>query len=222
MTKTTNHKKLIVLALAIIALVLVSSVLKNQPSVVDQPTLTLSDNHPNTQNFDLLLPDDWPYTDTAIKDVQSLTPNQSLLFGIVPSANENGVHYFITTAPNPTVENQRLLSVYKYHDDYNFERIYRVSYGPEKGLTGIRSGTHIDLHAIGYDNNNLIILAQDADSSPGRCTEVLTLGRQADDDVYEMLSLDLSDPFRSGLQPYRVPDDTYNQALAKQNNCPIE
>lgn len=171
------------------------------------------------QNFTFSMPEEWKYFKNASKDIQTLTPNQQLNFGVVESKNENGIYYFATTAPVSDNNTQSLQSIYSYTKDFQFERVYKLLTDPAKTFPGIRPGASINLHVIGHDDYNLIVLAQDADDSPGPCTEVLTLGRDADDMAREMLSLDLYDPYAKGLQPYRVPDDAYQAALDRQNAC---
>jgi hypothetical protein len=219
MAKVSQNNALIALALIVIGVLIVAFMLTKETPPVDNEEVDEHYSGADAQNFNFLMPEAWSYTDNAMKDVQTLTPGQVLQFGIVPSKNDNGVYYFAAAAPDPKVEGNTLWSVYQYNSDYTFERIYRVSYGPEKGLDGIREGAEIALHPIGHDGYKLIIMAQDAMSSPGVCAEVLTFGREADDEVYEMLSLDLLEPYHSGLQPYEVPDDIYDQALERQNDC---
>ena len=171
------------------------------------------------KNFAFIMPDAWKYFKNANKDIQALTPNQQLNFGVVESQNDSGMYYFATSAPVSDNNTQSLHGIYTYTSDYQFERIYKLTTDPAKNFSGLRTGANVVLHAIGHDDYKLIILAQDVDVSPGRCTDVYTLGRESDDIAREMLSLDLTNPYAKGLEPYRVPDDTYQAALARQQTC---
>lgn len=220
MAKVSQNNALLALLLIIVGAVVVAFMLTKETPPVNNNEVEEPIENGSAQNFNFLMPEAWSYTDNAMKDVQTLTPGQVLQFGIVPSNANNGMYYFTTAAPDPKDETKTLWSIYAYNgQDYSFERIYRVSYGPENGLEGIREGAEIALHAVGHDDNELVIMAQDADSSPGPCAEVLTFGREDNDDVYEMLSLNLTDPYHSGLRPYEVPREIYEQALERQNEC---
>lgn len=219
MNKKAQNNALIALFLIVLGAIVVAFMLTKDTDPVDNIEVEEHIDAGPTQNFNFLMPEAWSYSENAVKDIQTLTPGQVISFGIVPSKNDEGVYYFVTEAPDPKNDKQELWSFYQYNNDYTFERVYRLSLGDNKGLAGIREGATIDLHAVAHDDYKLIILAQDADSSPGPCTEVLTLGRDEDDDVYEMLSLDLLNPYHSGLQPYEVPDDVYQEALERQNKC---
>jgi hypothetical protein len=222
MAKNSSNSTLIALLVIIIGVVVISFMLTKNTAPVDNVEVEVPYSGAPAQNFNFAMPDVWDYTENALKDIQTLTPNQTMSFGVVASANDSGAFYFATTAPDPKDATKTLHSIYQYNNDLSFERIYRVTYDDTKAAPGLAKGVVTALHPIGHDGYKLIILAQDADSSPGPCTEVLTLGRDTDDEVYEMLSLNLLDPFGEGLRPYQVPDEIYDAALQRQNNCSMD
>lgn len=168
-------------------------------------------------NFDFILPDDWSFTDNAMQDIQTLTPNQQITFGIVKDPTDDTRAYFASYAPDPNDTEKVLLSVYSYNTlTYEFERIFRRSYSA--GFPGLREEAQPVFHVVGYDEGKLIILAQDADDSPGPCTEILTLGRENNDVAREMLAMNLESPYDL-MVPYQVPDEIYSSALQKQESC---
>ncbi len=222
MTKITEQKSVIwvlIIIIAVTALVLsLNSDSSSTATKVTETTQTAS----STQNFGFMTPAEWPGTSRALAAIQSLTPEQTFDFGIVADPQNTDLYYFEATSPDAKFPSRRLHSFYAYNNqDYTFERIYRLTLGPVLEFDGLSSDAIVDLHVIGVDADKLIVLAQNADTSPGPCTEVLTLGREADDQDYEMLSLDLLDPYQTGLQPYSVPEEIYSKALEKQSNCVI-
>lgn len=170
-------------------------------------------------NYSFLMPEDWKYFKNAQKDIQSLTPDQSLNFGVVESKNDAGRYYFTTTARDAQDDTKALQSIYAYTSDYQFERIYKLTTSSTQTFPGIHEGAQVVFHAIGHDGNKLIVLAQDISDSPGPCTEVYMLGRESDDIAREMFSLNLADPYAKGLEPYRVPDEVYNEAMERSAAC---
>lgn len=172
----------------------------------------------SAQNFSMILPNDWKYTKNAQEDIQELMPNQILQFGIVQDPTEISRYYFIADAqtdPNTVMHN-----IYVYDaTNYTFERIYKFPTSIDKGFDGIRTGAFINFHLLAIDEDQLVILAEDAEDSPGPCTEVLTLGRDSTDAARELLSINLSNPYNQGLQPYQVPEEIYQAALDRQNDC---
>jgi|GEM_PF-3319546 len=228
MAKVRHNNALIALSLIVICAVIVAFMLTKEAAPVDNSEVKERFENGAIQNFNVLSLEAWGYVRTAQQDIQELTPGQQIGSGIVTDPTNPAVSYFISSAPDPDNEMEMTLySVYAYNtEDYTFERIYRVSYGftrdPErtsKGVPGLQEDIQITLQPVGYDSGKLIILAQDAESPPGPCAEFLTLGRLPGDKVYEMLSLNLLDPFAQGLQTYEVPEDIHNQALERQNEC---
>lgn len=226
MTKQQQANFLLVGLIGVVFLGCIVALQLTKPDADDATSDDLGEapyNGEPAKNFTFVMPDSWKYAKNARKDIQSLTPNQELNFGVVESKNDLGMYYFATTAPDANNIGGFIQSIYSYNNQYQFERVYKLSTAPEKTFPGIELGTHpgahIILHAIGHDGYKLIVLAQNADDSPGPCTEPLTLGRDASDKVREMLSLDLLDPYAKGLQPYRVPDDVYQAAVERENTC---
>lgn len=175
------------------------------------------ENNEPAVSFDFLLPDDWSFTDNAMEDIQTLTPGQQITFGIVEDPTDDTHAYFASYAPDPNDDEKVLLSVYNYNTKtYEFERIFRRSYGTD--FPGLREGATPVFHVVGYDEGKLIILAQDADDSPGPCTEVLVLGRENEDIAREMLAMNLESPYDL-MVPYEIPEEVYSAALEKQDSC---
>jgi hypothetical protein len=214
------------LALGLIALLAIVCVVALQlTKLADKnPTNGDPDEAPHmgqaADNFAFIQPTDWKFTKNAAVDIQSLAPGQEINTGIVQSLNDEGIYYFATSAGNPNETPETLQSIYKYDaPTYTFERIYRLTTDTSENFPGIRPGANLRLHALGHDGYNLIVLARDADISPGPCAELYTFGRDSDDLNGEMLSINLLDPFAKGLEPYRVPDDVYQAALKRQSAC---
>ncbi len=226
MPKVPQNRLVVYLALAII--IIVALIYQARQADLDNTAVlpVPASSTDKLANFDFIMPEAWPLTERAQTAIAELTPNQSLQFGIVSNPTTPELVYFGTSAPDPKNAGYTLASIYAYDtSNYTFERIYRRSFASGE-LAGINergnAGLSYNFHIIGYDTDKLVVLAQDADDSPGRCTEVLTLGRDADDLAREMFSLNLLDPYAKGLEPYRVPDEAYNEALKRQNECIIE
>ncbi len=203
--------------LAVIIGVLITVI---QTGVFEKTSEVVTDQKPTVSavSFNYLLPDSWNLKSRAQKAIQSISENQMIEFGVVKDPTNEKIFYF--AASKFDLDAQTVLnSVYRYDtNDYTFERIYRRTFS--KGdLSGIHEQAFPILHVLGYDNGKLVILAEDYDDSPGPCTEPLVLGRDADDEVREMMSLDLNDPFKKGLESYRLPDSTYEAAIEKQDEC---
>lgn len=220
MNKQSQSNLLLGLVVVVVLGACVAAVLMTQKAADDQRANeeAVIDAGP-TQNFSMVSPADWSFSDNATKNIQSLTPNQTISFGIVNHPTEANTAYFATIAPDASDETMNLASFYKYNTtDRTFERVYRKSF--TKGdIKGIQPNALYDFHVLGYDNGKLVVLAQDLNDSPGPCTEPLTLGRESDDIAREMFSLDLSDPYAKGLQAYQVPNDVYEAASDKQAVC---
>lgn len=168
-------------------------------------------------SFAYLLPDQWSSLDTAMEDIQILTPEQQITFGILPDPTDDSQVYFASYAPDPNEGEDILLSVYNYNTvTHEFERLFRRSY--RNNFPGLHEDAKPIFHVVGYDDGKLIILAQDINDSPGPCTEVLTLGREKDDVAREMLAMNLDSPYDL-MVPYSVPGEIYNEALQKQESC---
>lgn len=190
---------------------------RNGPGTATDNESSADEDSVPAVTFDYVMPDDWAFTAHAMKDIQALTPEQQITFGVVTDPTNETHAYFASAAPDPNDAEKVLLSVYNYNTEtYEFERIFRKSYGT--GFPGLRKEAMPVFHVIGYDEGKLIILAQDGDDSPGPCTEVLTLGRENDDIAREMLSMNLESPYDL-MVPYQVPGDIYNAALQKQESC---
>ncbi len=170
-------------------------------------------------NFSFLMPEEWDYLNNAEKDIQTLTLGQDIRFGIVQDPIEPRVFYFGSVATDPKDSSQQLMSIYRYDTtNYNFERLYKKTYAAGD-IEGIREGADYDFHVIAFDQMKLVVLLQDGSDSPGPCTEVYRLGREEDDIARELYSLDLADPYAKGLEPYRFPDEVYEEAAEKEEAC---
>lgn len=214
---------IVVLGACVVAIKLTQTAADKQAA---EELAEVSENSSSKQNFTFIMPETWKYFKNANTDIQGLLPGQRLQFGIVSDPTQVGVAYFVSTASDPSDETSTLLSVYKYTErDYTFERIYKKSF-PQGSIPGIPtppgelSYALYTFHALAYDDGQLVILSQYVDDSPGPCTEPITLGRS--NPVRPIFSLDLADPFHSGLQPYRVPDDVYEAALQRQSDCLVD
>ncbi|MDQ5951992.1 MAG: hypothetical protein QG626_119 [Patescibacteria group bacterium] len=220
----TTQKRGEIYALIFVGLVLVAAGISifvtdkaAEKQAATEEAEALSNTEP-AQNFTMILPSDWKYYKNAGEDIQDLMPNQSIQFGVIQDPTEPSRYYFIADAQSD--ETTTAHNVYTYDTtNYTFERIYRFSTSIDKDFDGIRSGAFINFHALAYDDGKLVILAEDADDSPGPCTEVLTLGRDSTDRAREMLSIALSDPYHEAMQPYVVPDNVYQEALERQSAC---
>ena len=218
MKKQAQNHALIALLLIVIGAVVVAFMLTKENLPVDNVEVEEHLEAGPTQNFNTIAPEAWAYADNAVADIQALTPGQVISYGIVQSKNDQGVYYFITSAPDPKNDEKTLWSFYQYNSDYTFERVYRLSLEKGEDLPGIDEDVNIEFQPVGPDDYELIILARTTDLPVDPCEEPLAMGR-GDGGSYEMLSLDLLNPYHTGLQPYTVPEEIYIEAHNRQNEC---
>ncbi|MFZ2681650.1 MAG: hypothetical protein WAZ14_00940 [Patescibacteria group bacterium] len=169
--------------------------------------------------FGFLMPTNWAHLEKVEKNLQELTPNQVIRFGIVSDPFNADIVYFTAIAPDPDNADRILLSVYQQNTvDYAFTRLYKRAFA--KGdIRGIQPEATYDFHAIGYDKGQLIILAQDNTDVITPCTEIVTLGYAGSDLAREIYSLNLADPYAHGLEAYQVPKDIYTEARTQEREC---
>lgn len=165
---------------------------------------------------DFLHPEDWAFKERAEKDIQSLGKGQYVQFGVVEDPVEEEIVYFATAAFDDETEENKL-SIYRYNErTYDFERVYRGSYG-QGDSSYLHEKAWPVWNVIGYDKNGLIVLLEDGDNSPGPCAEPLLVGTD-NDKVAALLRLDLSDP-SSGLAEWTAPQDLIDDAEERQTAC---
>lgn len=212
----------------IAALVIIYIVVNKTPATEEQvsnetETTQISDStDPAEQmsgnSFDYLLPDDWGLTERAEQGIASLASDQTIEFGIVTDPNNENVVYFSSTVFDDELEEQ-LVSVYKYQtDNYNFERLFRTSYG-EGRFPNLDEPNFVVLHVVGYEDGKLIILAQDSDDSPGPCAEPILMGWDENrGTIRNLLTLDIAEPY-SGFEEYTPPEEVAGAARERQTQC---
>lgn len=173
---------------------------------------------PSTPFLASTMPEDWLRYENAMKDIQTLTPNQTIAPLIVDDPSDSDVVYFATNAWSDAASKETL-SIYKYTEStYSFERIWRNSYAPGD-VTWIPSESAVPVWSLaGYDNGKLIVLMTDADNSPGPCAQLLLVGLANDGVGAGLFALDLARP-SSGLVPYTPPDALILEATAAEESC---
>ncbi len=192
MKNASQNNLLIALVLIVIGAVIVAFMLTKDSGPADDDVVD-AQNDATAQNFICIASEEWSYYEDASNDIQELTPDQVIGKGIVNDPNEEEFAYFIAEAPN-TEEETVLLSVYKYNTgNYTFERIYR------KTFSTIAREKEQDFYfsLIGYDAGKLAIMK----------TSTLLNGPDDEENVNELFSINLSDPFAAGLTPYEIPQD---------------
>ena len=205
----------------VIAIILISSILKTEDiavlpdsnEVLDETTRVV-----DASNFEYIIPEEWEFYENAIEDIQSLESNQTIEFGVVQDPLENNFVYFAIQQKLMESGDTRI-SLYKYNeDDYSFERLWRKSinnhdeYGTED--------THLYfpvMHVIGYENNNLIVLFQPGDDSPGPCSNPWLMGWE-DRSMRNMMSIDLENPYDS-FEGYTPSDEVIEAAEDAVEEC---
>lgn len=169
------------------------------------------------QQFGGLLPEDWDLYEKANKNIQTLGTGQTITFYVVSDPDNENLVYFASSAYDTTLR-ENMLSIYRYQlDDNNFERLFRTRYG-EGRFPMLEAGIPV-LHVLGYDSGKLVLLVQDLDDSPGRCTEPLLLGVGEDrGEIRNLITMDISDPY-AGFEEYTPPQDVLDTAQEAQDAC---
>lgn len=221
MLRHTSQKTIITAGvIAIVAAVALIIALRDAaPNFSGSPENNESGRYASSKNFTHLVPSEWNYHRAALKDIQTLTPNQEITLGVVYDPTQEEIAYFATVAGDPEKGEDAVLGIYRYDtSDYTFERIYRKVLPPED-FPGIAGYEYRVWHVVGYDQGKLVVLTQYPSYAPEVCDDILTRGRKKEDNATQMLSLDLSDPFAKGLVPYSIPDDEYKAALDREKDC---
>ena len=73
------------------------------------------------------------------------------------------------------------------------------------------------MHVLGYENNNLIVLFQPVDDSPGPCSSPWLMGWK-DRAMRNMMTLDLTDPY-GGFTEYTPSDGVIDMAEDAVDEC---
>lgn len=215
--KTSAVRNPVIVGVALAAVVIIALSVKH---TLIAPELTGQDAR---QNFIGLMPSDWSGAARAEKDIQSLAPKQKIEWYVVKDPTDESIVYFasdVMTTSNKVSSTD--LSVFRYNTaSYEFERIYRGTFA-QGSIEGLDDSVAPVFHVLGYDHGNLVILAQDGSDSPGPCTMPLTLGRTDADQIREMLSLNIADPYKAGLTAYTVPEHVLADQDARSQACEEE
>lgn len=205
----------VILALLIGVAVLFKT--KEQPQLTaPYKTDVTSEDLTNTVYFTFSTPDTWVFKEQAEKDIRILGEDQSIQYGVIEDPAQKEIVYFATVAFDEEAEENKL-SIYRYNElTYEFERIYRGSFG-KGGSSYLGKNAWPVWRLIGYDHGKLVVLLEDGDNSPGPCAEPLLIGMD-NPSVAALFTLDLQDP-SSGLSEYTPPDDAVEAAETVQETC---
>lgn len=215
------YQYIIATVLIIVGIILIASSFKNEEveilpearDVINQTTRVVE-----ATNFEYMIPEDWEFFDNADKDIQALQDDQTITFGIVRDPLEDNYVYFATH--NIFKEaGETLISLYKYNeDDYSFERLWRKTFtiDDENKILDV-SPYWPTMHVLGYENNNLIVLFQHVDDSPGPCSNPWLMGWE-DRSSRNMMSIDLADPY-GGFTEYIPSDEVIETAEDAVDEC---
>lgn len=214
-------KYIIAVVLVIVGIILVASSLRNDKvellpvarDVINQTTRVV-----NATNFEYIIPENWEFYDNAMEDIQALQEDQTITFGIVRDPLEDNYVYFATHSVFKEA-GETLISLYKYNeDDYSFERLWRKTFtiDDEDKILDV-SPYWPTMHVLGYENNNLIVLFQQIDDSPGPCSSPWLMG-WGDRSTRNMMTLDLTDPY-GGFDEYTPSDKVIDMAEDAVDEC---
>ncbi len=165
---------------------------------------------------------DWVDHDLATKNLEVLGEDQYIEDYVVTDPTDSNIVYFTTYAPccgYGTPEGDIEMSVYRYYmDNHNFERLYHATHDQEGSFSYLGEGIP-QLHALGYDNGRLIILARiyDHRADPS-CTDLLLLGTDNRDNNSNLLSISIDDPY-AGFEEYTPPEEILEAARNWQAEC---
>lgn len=224
--KHSKYANIVIGVLAVIVGILLIAILQNTQSPQDStgtdpeqmdPEVAMEEPPAITFEFDAL--EDWELLERATEGVQDLARGQELEFGIVTDPSDEKFVYFATSVYD-TRKKENLVSVYKYNtENFNFERLFRRSYSVGD-FTFLAEEAIPNFHVIGYDDGQLVILAQDMNDSPERCAQPLLLGAEHDD-VRTLISMSINDPY-AGFNEYTPPQEVIDDAKSAQALCQDE
>ncbi len=211
--------------LIIIIVILAWSFLKEKNEIVglvdqnstDTPDAT--DEIIEAQNYEYMDPENWEFYDNAMEDIQVLSEDQTIEYGVVRDPIDENYVYFASSTPTDEY-GAVLLSIYKYNeDDYSFDRIWRaaVSNGESFGLTANSDSIPV-VRVIGYDDEKLILVISDAELPMFNCEFPWLLGWQNRIDTTRMVSISLNDPY-SGFNDYIPPEDVVDLFKETAPDC---
>jgi hypothetical protein len=211
----------VVIILVILAVALANTKNDSNSDFLDQPATDTSDESASDDGesllgvmYDYINPFEWQHQERAIEAVSSLADNQILNYGIVADPNNPSVRYFSTSVIDEEQE-EILLSVYRYNSsDYTWVRLYRQTYTKESG-TLIDAVTYPILHVIGYEDGDLILLAQDIEDYPKLCADPYLT---PDSPSTALITMSTEDPY-GGFVDYTLSDEAERLALARQEKC---
>lgn len=192
----------------------------NDNSINDQQNEKV-DELVDNQNYNYTNPSEWDFYANATEDIQSLSKNQTIEYGVVRDPNEENYVYFASST-SALDDGAVLLSIYKYNEDnYTFDRIWRDTFinGETFDLTAVEDLAPV-LRVAGYENGSLIVLAQYMDDSPGPCSSLYMMGTD-DRSTRTLLTLDLSDPY-SKFEEYEPTEEAIATAEAWVEQCKVE
>lgn len=212
-----------VAAFAIILLVAIGMMLETAPEAdTDNTPQNPSEQTPQTPqepvvSFETVNRTDWQHTERAEEAIQSIAEGQQIKNFIVTDPTQENIAYFAAEVYDEEIQ-ENLISIYKYNtENYEWERLFRQSYG-QSDMSQLREEATPTIMPLGYDNGNLVLLAQDRSDSPGPCAEPLLLASQDDSSTRTLLTISLSEPY-SGFQTYEAPDEVVEEAEEREMEC---
>ena len=171
-------------------------------------------------SFSSISPEEWEGVERAKKNIQSLTPGQEIVFGIVQDPTDLSIAYFASQAYDSTLE-QNLISIYKYRlDTYEFERLFRTTYA-KGGLNLISDSAIPVFHVVGYDHGKLVIIIQDRGFTQPPCTAPLLADVDDESEQNALVSMSINDPY-GGFEKYTLPEEMVQLVESAQENCKNE
>jgi len=158
---------------------------------------------------------DWELADRAEGAInQYLGSGQVIMDGVVADPEDENIVYFASATDKG---DENMVAVYSYRlDNYNFERVFRATYAAGD-MRSLGEEAVPNLHVIGYDEGNLILLAADRASEMESCDHPLLLGAEASDS-YALLRMDLEDPYNS-LESYEPTEEALEAAKEAMEGC---
>lgn len=157
--------------------------------------------------------DEWEHLERATEGIQALAPGQ-VINSVLSDPEQEDVSYFTAYVYDEKAK-EMLLSIYIYNEeDYSWERLFRSAY--EAGGLNVEDDLFPIIQLAGYDDEQLIILAQSTEEKQGPCDDPLLLDEG--DTHQSLLSMKIKDPY-AGFSTYTPSDDTLAEHTQIQQGC---
>lgn len=170
--------------------------------VVETPPLPIEEE-PIITTFDILSSEDWSQYEDALLAIQSAVPGQIILDGILLDPTNGHLAYFATSAYDNR-SNSNLVGIYSFNtEDKTARRLFRTTY--EIGeIEQIGTSSIPEIHVVGYDENDLILLLKDRSLKTKKCTNELLLATN-NTKGYELVRMQIRHPYET-FTKYELPN----------------